>query len=109
MVTEPFGIQMPASTLKLSAGNLGNSIAAGAPVDTYQPQEVTYEPENNEKYMDHVESDELKYIFYLTLAFGFIEIIMIYGKSDFLNVNHHLNIVNCAHMLVVNILNEFLR
>ena len=59
--------------------------------------------------MDHVESDELKYIFYLTLAFGFIEIIMIYGKSDFLNVNHHLNIVNCAHMLVVNILNEFLR
>ena len=39
----------------------------------------------------HVESTDLRFLLYLTLGFGVIEIIMIYGKYDFLNVNFLLN------------------
>ena len=33
------------------------------------------------------ENEELKILLYLSLAFGFIELIMIYDKYDFLNVS----------------------
>lgn len=38
----------------------------------------------------HVESSDLKLLLYLTLGFGLVEVIMIYGKYDFLNVQYSL-------------------
>ena len=40
-----------------------------------------------ERHEGHIKSEELTFLLYLTLAFGFIEIIIIYGKYDFLNVS----------------------
>lgn len=91
-----------ASTLRSSAGppiqtSLSPNIsipAGGAPEESqavdFSNRAGAYDTETPYKYGDHVESNELKYIFYLTLVFGFVEIIMIYGKYDFLNVHSDL-------------------
>lgn len=60
------------------------------------------------KYGDHVESEELRNIFCLILGFGFIEIIMIYGKSDFLNVNCINILAYCTDLLAFHLSYEFL-
>lgn len=36
---------------------------------------------------ESAENEELRYILYLSIAFGIIEVIIIYAKYDFLNVN----------------------
>lgn len=82
LVTEPFGIQMVASIMKQQAA--GNSLG-------YSPPAYPRESQNSDNYYEtsqegHTESPDLKFLLYLTLGFGLIEIIMIYGKYDFLNV-----------------------
>ncbi len=42
--------------------------------------------ENNQTRLSGEEHEELKWVLYLTLVFCFLEVIMIYGKYDFLNV-----------------------
>jgi len=63
LVTEPFGIR---STLGVSRRSQVYGRESGV--------------ENGE------EHEDLKWILYLSLAFAAIEIIVIYGKYDFLNV-----------------------
>lgn len=89
MVTEPFGISplvnvsvynnisVARNTYSPATLNYNSSQAAG--LDTDQPYQSTD---------GHIESEELKFMLYCTLAFGLLEIIMIYGKPDFLNVKN---------------------
>jgi hypothetical protein len=42
----------------------------------------------SESGMGAAENEELTNILYLSIVFGLIEVIVIYGKFDFLNVTH---------------------
>jgi hypothetical protein len=47
-------------------------------------------------------------MFYLTLTFGFLEIIMIYGKPDFLNVNYVIiQLIALTCLLSIYLMNFF--
>lgn len=55
-----------------------------------------------------MEALDLKAMLYLTLIYCFLEIIMIYDKYDFLNVNDPISIDNGSFMSSVIVPNEFL-
>lgn len=57
-------------------------------------------------YSDHMESEELKILLYLTLIYGFVEVIMIYDKYDFLNVNILRILVNRRHLPTLHLPHE---
>ncbi len=55
-------------------------------------------------------NEDLRWVLYLTIIFGAIEVIIIYGKYDFLNVfSLSFTIVDCPHMLAVDIFAQPLR
>lgn len=49
-------------------------------------------------------NEDLRWVLYLTLIFGAIEIIIIYGKYDFLNVFIVINLAYCPDLSVVDLL-----
>jgi hypothetical protein len=71
LVTLPFGINvLSGNQLRYGAGNASSS-RVGADSTVMEGE---------------AENEELKYILYFSIAFGIIEIIIIYAKYDFLNV-----------------------
>jgi hypothetical protein len=68
-VTLPFGINaMSRNSLRYGTGNVSGSRIGESGV------------------MEEDDNEELRYILYLSIAFGIIELIIIYAKYDFLNV-----------------------
>ncbi len=48
-------------------------------------------------------NDDLRWVLYLTMIYGAIEVIVIYGKYDFLNVAFLSIVVDCTHMFAFNL------
>lgn len=49
-------------------------------------------------------NEDLRWVLYLTLVFGAIEVIIIYGKYDFLNVLFVVILAHCSDLFIVNLL-----
>ena len=46
-------------------------------------------------------NEDLRWVLYLTLIFGAIEVIIIYGKYDFLNVSFLIILVDCLNLSLI--------
>lgn len=55
------------------------------------------------------DSDELRYLLYFSIIFGVIEVIVIYGKYDFLNVKRSSNLVDDGDLPAFDLSSEPLR
>jgi hypothetical protein len=77
-VTEPFGIR--------------NNMAVSRRSQSYGRESGVESGEEHE---------DLKWILYLSVAFAAIEIIVIYGKYDFLNVINSLTLVDSARFFTL--------
>lgn len=85
LVTEPFGLR---PSMNVSRRSVGGGYG----------YESTYTDGDGSE-----SNEDLRWVFYLTVIFGAMEIIIIYGKYDFLNVRLFLISAYRAHLPTLNL------